>query len=55
MSTVNLREWKAGVRRTDSGARLPGLDSQLSRMPCVDLEQGSYTLISKKRVVIMPR
>ena len=44
VSTVNLREWKAGVRRTDWGARLPGLDSQFSCMPCVDLEQGSYTL-----------
>ena len=44
MSTMNMRECSTEVTKTGSEARLPGLDSQLSCMPCVDLEQGPYTL-----------
>ena len=33
VSTMNMRECSTGVRRTDSGARLPGLDSQFIYMP----------------------
>ena len=44
VSTMNMRECSTGVRKTGSGDRLPGLDSQFSHRPSVGLEQGSYTL-----------
>ena len=44
VSTMNMRECSTRVRKTGSGARLPGLDSQFSHTPSVGLEQGCYTL-----------
>ena len=53
VSTMNMRKCSRRVRRTDSGARLPGLDSQINHMTSVCLEQSSYTLISKRWVMIL--